>query len=192
MMHRYIGGFRINDKRSLSSDPNLIFVADVFRKLEGLASFSCPKAYYVQDPHASLQRYLDFANVQEYDYVFVTQKDSMEYFRRHGCKNVTWLPWGFDHDIIVDYSERRDIEIVFCGTVYPGSERERLVKLLENKFGLVSPRVYLRDMVAVLRRSKIAFNKSAGGDLNLRVFESLGAGALVLTDRVDNGLLDLF
>jgi spore maturation protein CgeB len=174
-------------------EPDLIFVADTYKKIENLSSFSCPKAYYIQDPHISTKRYLDLGHVEEYDYVFITQKNFMEYFRINGCKNVTWLPYAFEPDIMLDRPfEDRDIDLCFCGTAYPGTDRETLIKMLEQNFALKRSRVYLRDMAAQLRRAKIGFNKSLAGDLNWRNFETMGAGALLVTDRIDNGMFDLF
>jgi hypothetical protein len=43
-------------------------------------------------------------------------------------------------------------------------------------------------MGQVYSSSKIVFNKSIGGDVNMRVFEALAAGALLITDRIGNGL----
>lgn len=46
----------------------------------------------------------------------------------------------------------------------------------------------------MLARARLVFNSSIAGDLNMRVFEALGMGAALLTDRAAsaNGLLDLF
>src|SRR6516225_9520593 len=37
-------------------------------------------------------------------------------------------------------------------------------------------------------QAKIVLNASLGGDVNMRVFEATVAGALLVTDRVSNGL----
>jgi glycosyltransferase involved in cell wall biosynthesis len=47
-------------------------------------------------------------------------------------------------------------------------------------------------MAIVYGQSKIVFNASINGDVNMRVFEAMAAGALLVTDRVGNGLSDLF
>jgi len=48
------------------------------------------------------------------------------------------------------------------------------------------------DMGRIYSQSKVVLNVSIGGDLNMRVFEALMSGALLVTDRIDNGLDDLF
>ena len=47
-------------------------------------------------------------------------------------------------------------------------------------------------MVKALNQGKIVFNKSFNGDLNMRVFEALLCKSFLLTEKVKNGLEDLF
>jgi hypothetical protein len=47
-------------------------------------------------------------------------------------------------------------------------------------------------MAATYQRSRVVFNASINGDLNMRFFEAMGAGALLVTDRIGNGQEDLF
>jgi hypothetical protein len=178
------------DLRSERMEPDLIFVADVFRNIEGLSSFSCPKVYYVQDPHVSLSRYFDFARVQEYDFVLATQKDYIATLEDEGCKNVSWLPYACDPDLLLGPPEQRDLDVSFVGTPYP--QRQALLSTLDEVVQVFRSRAYLRDMAAVFRRSKIVFNKSLNGDLNMRVFEAMCSGAMLVTDRIGNGLLEIF
>ena len=47
-------------------------------------------------------------------------------------------------------------------------------------------------MGRIYSESKIVLNASINGDLNMRVFEALTSGALLVTDRIENGLDTLF
>jgi hypothetical protein len=47
-------------------------------------------------------------------------------------------------------------------------------------------------MAAVYGHSKLVLNASINGDLNMRVFEAMAAGAMLVTNRIGNGLADLF
>ena len=49
----------------------------------------------------------------------------------------------------------------------------------------------LEEMNLLFNQAKIVFNISRDCELNMRVFEALGSGSLLLTDRV-SGLTDLF
>src|SRR5205823_14880874 len=69
---------------------------------------------------------------------------------------------------------------------------------LRERFGLetfgesVEKRLTWEEMGALFASSKIVLNESILGDLNFRVFEAMACGALLATERIDNGLLDLF
>jgi len=52
-------------------------------------------------------------------------------------------------------------------------------------------RLFLREMADHLERSRIVFNNAIKNDLNMRVFEAMCSGSLLLTDDAD-GLTDFF
>src|SRR5437667_201241 len=91
-------------------------------------------------------------------------------------------------------------DLVFAGTVDPATRPKRaaIVACLRERFGLetfgesVEKRLSWEEMGALFASSKIVLNESILGDLNFRVFEAMACGALLLTERIDNGLVDLF
>ena len=90
--------------------------------------------------------------------------------------------------------QERIHEVGFVGKFgVPGSDRfETLTRVLGQFVTNDTGRTYSpREMGAIYSRSKIVFNKSINGDLNMRFFEGLAAGALVVTDRIGNGLADV-
>ena len=174
-------------------EPDLLFVVELYERVADLKEFSCPKAIYAGDVHVNLDRYFDIAHAEEYDYVFVGEKDYIPIFKERGCKNVYWLPPGTEPRITYGPRLPTKWDVCFVGTVYSGHPREKLLKKLQESFSTCAATgVFLRDMSAILRSSKIVFNRSYGSDLNPRVFDGMSAGSLVLTDRSTNGLLDLF
>ena len=71
--------------------------------------------------------------------------------------------------------------------------RRRLLERLARRFELtVAQDVWGDDMVRLLSRAKLAFNCSLAGDVNMRVYEAMAAGSLLVTDRAENGLEVLF
>jgi len=49
------------------------------------------------------------------------------------------------------------------------------------------------EMLKTYQRSRIVFNNSLKNDINMRIFEAMGAGAALLTNPItDNGMEDLF
>src|SRR2546427_608945 len=63
---------------------------------------------------------------------------------------------------------------------------------LETVGESVEKRLSWEEMGALFASSKIVLNESILGDLNFRVFEAMACGALLLTERIENGLVDLF
>ncbi len=192
MLHNSMQHLDVSKLTKIKVKPDLIFVTEVYRKLEHLKSIACPKAFYVQDPHMGIKRYLDLAHVQDYDYVFVRQKDYIPALEEGGCQRVFWIPETFDPDTILGPSGAREITVTFIGNRYPGTAREKMLVMLEKEFHAINSLVYLKEMASILRQSKIVFNVSRAGDLNNRVFDAMGAGALLVTERIQNGLFDLF
>ena len=48
------------------------------------------------------------------------------------------------------------------------------------------------EMFSIYQNSKIVFNYSFKNDVNMRIFEALGSGALLMTNRiVNNGIEDI-
>ncbi|HEV3025606.1 MAG TPA: glycosyltransferase, partial [Pirellulales bacterium] len=81
----------------------------------------------------------------------------------------------------------------FVGNLFPGP-RTDLLRLVQQYF----PRnfvghAYFDQMAAIYSAAKIVFNRSLVNDVNMRVFEALASGSLVMTnDLTENGLPELF
>ena len=89
-----------------------------------------------------------------------------------------------------------EYDIAFVGNTYGDhplyAERRRLLALLSERYKVrVEQGVYFRNMADVYASARVVFNRSACGDLNMRVFEAMCAGRPLVTDAVP-GLLDLF
>jgi len=148
-----------------------------------------PAAWWVIDTH--LQYEWDLQKARGFDYVFAAQKDGMQRLKGDGIPNVQWLPLACDPGIHAKVDTPKTYDVAFIGNLFPG-ERERLVKLLRERFpNSFVGRRYFREMARVYSQAKIVFNRSLRGDLNMRVFEALASGSLLVTDAAC-GLADLF
>jgi 2-polyprenyl-3-methyl-5-hydroxy-6-metoxy-1,4-benzoquinol methylase len=79
------------------------------------------------------------------------------------------------------------------GHLFPGP-RQDLVRLLQSRYrqSFVG-RAYFDEMARTYSASRLVFNRSIKNDLNMRVFEALACGSLLLTnDLTDNGQAELF
>ena len=183
--------------RRLPFAPDLLLVADTLGPQAlpfGLEDVPVPRVYYAVDVHMNFfwQRY--YARL--FDLVLVAQKDYVPVFD----VPARWLPWGADERVFRERGLARIHDLVFAGTVDPATRPKRaaIVACLRERFGLetfgesVEKRLSWEEMGALFASSKIVLNESILGDLNFRVFEAMACGALLLTERIDNGLVDLF
>src|SRR5262245_30223304 len=157
-----------------------------------LRRIDCPVIGVLIDVHQGLSMRLAYARY--FDHVFIAQPDYLSQFRALPHSSAHWLPLGCDPDVHFVPGQERIYEVGFVGKFWvPGSDRfETLTRVLGQFVTTATRRTYSpREMGAIYSRSKIVFNKSINGDLNMRFFEGLAAGALVVTDRIGNGLADV-
>ncbi|MFH2069953.1 MAG: glycosyltransferase [Elusimicrobiota bacterium] len=161
--------------------------------LIGFNKLSIPAILWSLDTHEPDKIKFHTYLKNDFSYVFSCHKNYM-------CKfgnSSQWLPVACDHEIHRKYELPKIYDVVFVGNtnpmVYP--ERVTLLKLIGQKFNIqVFPGIFGEDMAKIYSQAKIVFNKSIRGDLNMRVFEALSCGSLLITDRLklEAGLEELF
>jgi len=150
--------------------------------LDGL---SCPKACYMIDSHLNLQWHVEWA--KHFDFVFVAQREYLPEFRRHGSRNVFWLPLAGDPEIHSRKTTEKKYDIGFAGGIFAESRRAALLERLGNKaFLLKAERCFWDDMALLFSQSRMVFNNAVRNDLNMRVFEAMSTGTFLLTDLPAN------
>jgi hypothetical protein len=173
--------------------PDLVMLIDPAGEFfpRGWEHLMCPTAVYLVDVHINTSHRLALAPF--FDYVFVAQRDYMEHLRAAGCSQIYWLPLACDPEIHQTSMLHQMWDVGFVGQVH-SPDRGRRLQLLAERFKVNDyRRPYAREEIAtVYGQSKIAFNCSLRGDLNMRVFEALASGALLVTDRIPNGQTELF
>jgi len=172
--------------------PDMVLVIDPVWKKLYLRCFDVPTAYYAIDAHIAFNYHVKSAHVQDYDFLFVAQKDYIPKYMEYGCKRVHWLPLACDPDIHKKYDLTQIYDLCFVGCVNPETPRSQLIEKLRKEFKVFVGNRWLHDMAEIYSQSKIVFNSSIKGDVNMRVFEAMSCGRLLLTDRVGNGLEDMF
>jgi hypothetical protein len=153
----------------------------------------CLTACYLIDVHVDIACRIEMAKF--FDVVFIAQKDYVEVFRKRGIQNVWWLPLASDPDIYWPLDLTPEFDIGFVGhTPKDVPRRRRFLSILSQKYHVNDfGRSYSPEESAqVYGRSKIVFNCSVRGDLNMRVFEGMSCGRLLVTDAISNGLEELF
>jgi len=132
---------------------------------------------------------------QFFDAVFIAQKEFVSAFRQAGCRYVNWLPLACDAEMHNSSSKARPYDVGFVGQLgMRGSQRYEILSSVLPKYRTNDYLKYYPpwEMGAIYSQSKIVLNASINGDVNMRVFEAMASGALLVTDRIGNGLSELF
>jgi hypothetical protein len=159
----------------------------------GVEEVRCPTAAYLIDTHQNLGLRLAFAPF--FDHIFVAQRDDLPAVRDRGYSQAEWLPLAAEPAFRGDPTAPRPVDVAFVGKLGPrGTRRHEVIRAVTSTFDTNDASItYIpAEMSELYGRAKIVINASIAGDVNMRVFEAMVAGALLVTDRVSNGLNRLF
>ncbi len=180
------------EKLPLQWDPDLIVLMDESTEpmFLGLESLDIPLAWYTIDAHLHLHWHRDYAAV--FDFVFVAQRDYLpDYTVDLQRQVVTWLPLFSNPDVDRYAVLDKIYDLSFVGAINFRwkPERSRFLEEVSHRIPLYTTS---GEYVSVFNRSKVVLNECAANDVNFRVFEALGCGSFLLTERVGNGFEELF
>jgi len=173
---------------------SLLFIEGGTRQIfpSGMQDMRCVTAWYALDPHLHLRQHLHLARL--FDVTFVAH---LQFVSRFGDGEVHWLPAAADPRQCAPGPGARDIDVAYIGSdnreLHP--ERARLLDLIRSRYrntflGGADP----SRMGEIYGRAKVAFNYSVRSEVNMRYFEAMGAGAVLVTDRAprETGVEQLF
>jgi GT2 family glycosyltransferase/tetratricopeptide (TPR) repeat protein/2-polyprenyl-3-methyl-5-hydroxy-6-metoxy-1,4-benzoquinol methylase len=156
-----------------------------------LPAGSPPAAFWAIDTHR------DFGRRQRqavgFATVFAAQKEGAERFRREGFPECEWLPLACDPEVHGRLEVEKEYDVAFVGHINSRRRRDFL-EAVRQRF----PRSFLgpaphTQMSGIYSRARVVVNCNLHNDLNMRVFEALSCGALLVTNRVrGNGQEELF
>jgi glycosyltransferase involved in cell wall biosynthesis len=194
---------RVLEQIPAEQQPELLVVkADATQRNfpRNLQAFKGPKVLIVGDTHhfrAPLRSVIAYALAEPFDWVvFDHTRHHASWFDKAGVRNLHWLPaldFGF---MARELRPAPAHPLTFVGQAGPLHPWRRAVLAQVLKAGL--PLEVLRGTLAqtadIYADSRVTLNASLNGDLNLRVFEALGAGGFLLTDALSesSGLPLLF
>ncbi|CAO3441225.1 glycosyltransferase family protein [Azospirillum endophyticum] len=173
--------------------PDLIVIkADATRRnlARNLDLIPCPKLLLVGDTHhleAPIGSLIRYATTECFDAIILDHtRHHAHFFLEAGFDRVCWIP-------ALDYALRhRSIEpssshdLTFVGQIgaFHPYRRHVLSEVVRAGLPLQTLRGTPEEAADLYAASAITLNCSLNGDLNLRVFEALGAGGFLITDAL--------
>jgi GT2 family glycosyltransferase len=148
-----------------------------------LKALGCPTACYLIDSHLNLDKHLE--RCRDFDYVFIAQREYLPEFRVVNPRTY-WLPLGCDPEVHRKWQLGKSHEVSFVGGVFAGSRREELLSGLNKNVPVKFERCFWDDMAQLFSASRMVFNNAIRNDLNMRVFEVMSTGTLLLSDMARN------
>lgn len=156
---------------------------------QNIDAIPCRKICYLIDSHLYLLQHLEWA--KQFDLVFIAQREYLAEFRSRGIR-AHWLPCGCEPEVHCRVDAPKKYSIGFEGDVLSGSRREALLTKLTTQIPVHYDRCFGEDRAKFISESKIIFNSATDNDLNMRNFEVMSSGTLVLTDIAKNSGQDTF
>ena len=149
-----------------------------------------PKAIWLIDTHLSL--ICDETMVKSFDIVFVAQKEDYEKLKKK-FKYVYWLPLAADSEYHGKKNLNKIYDIGFVGGLGMGNRKKFLLNLKrEYPNSFIGP-ADCKKIGEIYSQSKIVINYSIKNDINMRIFEALMSGSMLITNRIkNNGFNELF
>ena len=153
-----------------------------------LDKISCIKACYLIDTHYHLNEAL--VTAAPFDRIFIAQLIDLPEFRLRYA-HTYWLPLACDPEIHGRQETPETFDIGFVGSM--SRRRQEMLDHLADHFTVHYERAFWTDMAHTFSASKIVLNDARFDDLNMRFFEALCSGSLLLSNSTkDSGQYVLF
>lgn len=163
-----------------------------------LCRINCLKIYFSIDVH--LNYYWQKKYSENFHIFISSQKNFFNIHKKTGQVSY-WLPWGINPSVIKDFVpfHKREHDIAFVGLIDNNRiKRKNIVDLIRERYNVfiagdkITDRISFEKMLSVYRNSKIVINESINYEVNFRYFEATSTGAILFTEKIDNGENELF
>lgn len=144
-----------------------------------------PAVYWTMDTHLAHSCRKILREASSYDFLFACHQSGVRLLESRGLA-VSWLPVGCD----LERHGRIDIPVEYDVSSIgkeEGIPRKFLLQEIRERY----PHSFIKKadfrlMPRVYSASKIGFNQAINRDVNMRVFEVMAAGAMLLTSEVED------
>ncbi len=149
-----------------------------------------PKAIWIIDSHTSF--ICDKVMAKSFDIIFVAQKEYVDKFKKFNSY-VYWLPLAGDLEWHGKKELNKIYDVAFIGQIGTGWRKKILLKLKKDYLNSFISSTDCKKISEIYSQSKIVVNYNVNNDINMRVFEAMVSGSLLITNRInDNGFEELF
>lgn len=169
-------------------EPDRIVIFDDSSPLTifGLDELDIPQFFYSVDTHHHAERHREFIGCV--DEIWTAQSDYRGFLEETG-RSVGWMPlWA---SVKYEGSDEKELDACFVGTLNPALNPKR-VDFFDRLKRHCPITVTTGAFQEIFPKARIIVNQTVKQDLNFRVFEAMISGSLLLTERISNGLFELF
>ncbi len=156
---------------------------------KGLERVTVPKVWWAIDNHLNFRWHKEYANL--FDIAYFAQYDYMKFAHKYGTNNVRWLPLACDPEIHRKSASERIYDLSFVGNLSP-NRRVFFDKLKQKVNVSLFSGKNPWEMGEIYSQSKAVINICAREDLNMRVFEAMSCGALLVQQKINAGIEQIF
>jgi len=150
-----------------------------------------PSAWWAIDTHLNFDWCLEKA--RSFDLVFAAQRDGVQRLRAEGIASAEWLPLACDPEFHTKHDLPKQYDVAFIGNVFPGPRADLLDLIARRYPDTFIGNAYFEEMARTYSAARTVFNRSLKNDVNMRVFEAVACGSMLVTnDLRDNGQAELF
>lgn len=144
-----------------------------------------PMAYWASDTHLGYPYRLEMA--KRADFAFCAQKQAVEDMKRDGVANPIWLPHAVE-PLAYPKQEKftKNFDVCFIGHVNSPNREEALDRLFSEFPNFDYGQALFEKCAERIGNSKIGFNIAMKDDINMRCFETMATGTMLLTDRISH------
>ncbi|GGP09211.1 glycosyltransferase family protein [Oceanobacillus neutriphilus] len=151
-----------------------------------------PKIFFINHGENRLTTNIQLAHYYQADLVLMAHS---LHLAKHFPVPAEFFPFAMAKDIFNNPAllQNRPVDITSIGTLDPALYKNRIqaIEKIKEKFHAdyrlsFHKRVFLHDLAKAYGESKLVINHAADNikSLNLRIFEGIGCGSLLLTDEV--------
>jgi O-antigen biosynthesis protein len=142
-----------------------------------------PLVYWASDTHLGYDYRLQCA--KQADIAFFAQKRGVEDAKRDGVANPLWLPHAVEPIAYPKFDlASKQYDVCFVGHINSGNRVNALDKLFKTYPNFYYGQRLFEEASRKYAESKIVFNISMVDDLNMRTFEAMASGSMLMTNWI--------